>query len=566
MKKICLLLSLLLCLSLFTGCKQTPELPEGVETVKIAYIPIDDRPDNLERPVYLAQSLGYELCMPERDLYATKLNGQPLNSNGTQSGDRAALYEWLVGMEEGGCDRYIIALDQLLSGGLVNSRAMFGSESVTLSDGTVLTETELLQKTVELLSSDENNRVWLLDSVMRLAPTVGYSHWDAEDYENLRSYASLPRPAADTPETITESYRLDENGAETALSDYSLSESDVAEYLAARERKLLLSDELLRLTADCEDFRVLIGIDDSSDQFSIQYNEICYLSSRLRSCDYLISGVDDLAFKSIARLYLDDIGWQGCEVNVQYYGGMEDSPACIYDYRTLSEIVSEHMDFFGLTQSEAAPLEVLVLTQPEDYDKRSGYFDALLDRLNTNEKNGVLTVLIEASDSRYGLEFQNLLLKKASLGSLISYSGALDMAIVTGTALSHGVARYAYLLNGTESEATNAAFKRSLADSVIKDMCYRNEARVLVTQYVNEKLGGNHNNLYTPEVDIQAAEKKLAALMDEYSSPVIRNLEGSRFIGCLSENGIRKFGKLTLSDYAFPWNRTFEISMTINFE
>ena len=57
----------------------------------IAYVPLDDRPDNEERVVYLADSLGYELLLPEQDDYQTRLDGQPLNENGTQYGDRADL-------------------------------------------------------------------------------------------------------------------------------------------------------------------------------------------------------------------------------------------------------------------------------------------------------------------------------------------------------------------------------------------------------------------------------------------------------------------------------------------
>jgi hypothetical protein len=53
----------------------------------------------LERVVYLAESLGYELAMRKRTWYQTKLNGQPLNDNGTQSGDRAALFEWVLEQE-----------------------------------------------------------------------------------------------------------------------------------------------------------------------------------------------------------------------------------------------------------------------------------------------------------------------------------------------------------------------------------------------------------------------------------------------------------------------------------
>lgn len=80
-------------------------------------MPLDDRPDNVERVVYLAESLGYMLEMPERDWYRTKLDGQPLNENGTQYGDLGRLYGWVLEQEAAGCDRYVLSMDQLLSGG-----------------------------------------------------------------------------------------------------------------------------------------------------------------------------------------------------------------------------------------------------------------------------------------------------------------------------------------------------------------------------------------------------------------------------------------------------------------
>ena len=90
MKKLCIpLLSELLCLLLLAGCGAAPErtpapVTERESTGTIAYVPLDDRPDNVERVVYLAESLGYTLEMPELDLYRTRLDHQPLNENGTQ--------------------------------------------------------------------------------------------------------------------------------------------------------------------------------------------------------------------------------------------------------------------------------------------------------------------------------------------------------------------------------------------------------------------------------------------------------------------------------------------------
>lgn len=143
------MLAAALACTLLAGCGPVRTEPVEQETPRagapvIAYVPLDDRPDNAERVVYLAESLGYELAMPERDLYRTRLDGQPPNENGTQYGDRGALYEWVAKQEAAGCDRYILSLDQLLSGGLVSSRAMTGENPVTLSSGETLVEAELL--------------------------------------------------------------------------------------------------------------------------------------------------------------------------------------------------------------------------------------------------------------------------------------------------------------------------------------------------------------------------------------------------------------------------------------
>lgn len=42
---------------------------------KLAYIPLDDRPVNVDRVIYLAESGGFEVLMPDADLYSTKLDG-----------------------------------------------------------------------------------------------------------------------------------------------------------------------------------------------------------------------------------------------------------------------------------------------------------------------------------------------------------------------------------------------------------------------------------------------------------------------------------------------------------
>ena len=490
------LAALLACL-LLSGCAETPlyTAEEEVNGPVVAYVPLDDRPDNVERVQYLAWSLGYDLQMPQADDYRTRLQGQPLNENGTQYGDRADLYQWVLEQEESGCDRYILSMDQMLSGGLVNSRSMWEHEAVTLSDGTTLTEPELLSLLLETLARDGNNQVWLLDSVMRLAPTVGYDHWDLDGYNALRSYGMAGRPVLEeqalTVENIEADYRLGSDGSQLSLGEFGLEEWEVEEYLSARSRKLELAGQMMEtVTGDgYGNFHVLIGIDDSSEEDSIQKNEIAYLRSLLRQGDALLSGVDDLAFKAVTRLYLDEQGWDGATATVRYYGGTEDQPACAYDYKPLQEIMAEHFDFFDLQESPDGELQILVLTLPLDEAAAQNYCNSLSMDLRRCQIQGQPVIVIDAGNGRYGTMFHEMLTEHTELGGFLSYAGFLDMAIVTGTALSHGVARYARLEAGRPSDAENRAFARTLADSILKDFCYKNIVRDKLLTYIRSDLG-----------------------------------------------------------------------------
>ena len=577
------------------GANQTQTAVEvpAVDGPVIAYVPLDDRPDNAERVVYLANSLNYQLEMPEEDWYQTKLDAQPLNENGTQYGDRAKLYEWVLEQEKNGCDRYILFLDQLLSGGLVNSRHISGENLVTLSDGRVLTENELLNELMATLTADENNRVWLLDTVMRLAPTCGYDGFGIQEYNNLRAYGMQPRPVLGADELSVENvmadYPLSHTGEILEPEAYSLTEDLVSEYLAARGRKLELSSRMMNALHDDAEgnqrCKVLIGIDDSSAEDSIQKNEIAYLRSLLREGDALLSGVDDLAFKAVTRLYLDE-----CEENaaslaelganriyVGYFGGTEDQTACAYDSQPLDAIVQEHLDFFGLERTatrEDADLQMIVLTQPkqeeaglEDWPAR--YYRELIAFL---KENGDLPViLMDAANNQYGTAFHDALTEQYDLGQVLSYSGFLDMAIVTGTALSHGVARYAWLAQGNgEDEATNYAFRKTVAEAILLDFCYRNTVRDDLSAYVREQ-GGDPNNFYAPAIDLDAAQKKLETGMAESTKAVLKNLEKSNLITSLETfrasggtEGVMGWGKVTLSNWRFPWQRVFEVRMDLS--
>lgn len=583
MKRVKRLWAAVLALVLLAGCApgRTEPLPYPEPAASepgktIAYVPLDDRPDNVERVVYLAQSLGYALAMPEKVLYRTALDGQPKNFDSLQRGEPWSLFTWVLEQEAAGCDRYILSLDQLHSGGLVASRSMTGYDIELPGGGTVQVHS-MLEQLLTALSADENNVVWLLDSVMRLAPTVGYEGGTLEDYNAIRAFGALPRRTLEGDalnlEDIGESYWWGPNGERLRSQTKEDGTYETAlRHVRSRGRKMTLSyvvqDTLSK--PGYENFRLLIGIDDSSLEDCIQKNEIAYLRQGLRTdsegkqLDWLLSGVDDLAFKAVTRMYLDETDWQGYSVNLQFFGGTEDLPACEYDFQPLAEIVLEHFEFFDLLQGRAAQLHVLVLTQPKEESLKQAYINLLLQTLEDRREYQQPTILIDASNGTYGTAFYEALTKDTELGYLLAYSGMLDMAIVTGTALSHGAARYAVLKNGENTDAMDRAWARTLADSVLKDFCYKGVVRNDLLAYIRNDLGGDPNNFWSPELDREDLLRRLEEGMKKETAPVIRTLEQSRFLSSLEEEPEEKhWGGVALENYRFPWDRAFEIGMDI---
>ena len=584
MKRVKRLWAAVLALVLLAGCApgRTEPLPYPEPAASepgktIAYVPLDDRPDNVERVVYLAESLGYALAMPEKVLYRTALDGQPKNFDSLQRGEPWSLFTWVLEQEAAGCDRYILSLDQLHSGGLVASRSMTGYDIELPGGGTVQVHS-MLEQLLTALSTDENNVVWLLDSVMRLAPTVGYEGGTLEDYNAIRAFGTLPRRTLEGDalnlEAIGESYWWGPNGERLRSQTKEDGTYETAlRHVRSRGRKMTLSyvvqDTLSK--PGYENFRLLIGIDDSSLEDCIQKNEIAYLRQGLRTdsegkqLDWLLSGVDDLAFKAVARMYLDETGWAaGYSTKLQYIGGTEDRPACEYDFQPLAEIVLEHFEFFDLLQGRAAQLHVLVLTPPKEESLKQAYINLLLQTLEDRREYQQPTILIDASNGTYGTAFYEALTKDTELGYLLAYSGMLDMAIVTGTALSHGAARYAVLKNGENTDAMDRAWARTLADSVLKDFCYKGVVRNDLLAYIRNDLGGDPNNFWSPELDREDLLRRLEEDMKKETAPVIRTLEQSRFLSSLEEEPEEKhWGGIALENYRFPWDRAFEIGMDI---
>ncbi len=492
-------------------------IPTGV---KVAYIPIDDRPVNVERVQYLAESVGIELLMPETDLFRTCLDNVKPNKNGTTYGDREKLLEWVKEADKE-CDYFVISLDQMLSGGLVSSRWL---------DNTDLT----FEYTVadEIIRLCENNTVVLFDTVMRLASTVNYMGYDYDAYTTLREYGKVGRKKLEgndlTVENIIAAYRYDVNGNTIKTS---LSEDAVTKYLASRRRKIVIADYILKTASENIDF-IYYGVDDSTPSNSIQTNEINYIRGLIGEKGVLSAACDELGMCCLTRIACKIYG--NVSVNIEYFGPGKDLPADEWDIGTLASNIETHLVCFDAAETDGNDaLDVLVLTRDSNGNDRQ----KLIERINANIKNGVPTTVLNVSGDIQS--FGSVLVNDCTdMCELLGYSSWNSAGNALGIAMSQGIARYSYLKEvGVSSDEANTGFLKSITFAYAKDISYKG---------FHTDVSGWLTGDYTCSV-----------------KQILGKLNDGKVVTSVLPYTAEEHGKITVAGAHYPWDRNFEATFKI---
>lgn len=558
-------LSILLCIVLTLAAVPCSTITAWAATEEkepiLAYVPLDNRPVNVDRVIYEGESAGFKVMMPDADLYATRLDGQPLNSNGTQYGDSKKLMEWITEMDKQ-TDYFVISLDQLLSGGLVNSRS--------ISNRTYTAEYKLIDAVVEL---SKTNHVYIMDTVARLATcTVGYQGAALETYNYLRQYSITPRPELKgsnlTIRNIVMNYAFNSKGNMITVGDSH--RTVVNDALRTRARKLNLIDYILTKD-EAANIKYFIGIDDSNSQNTIQNNEISYIKTKLGDRGLVYSGTDELGMMAVLSLMIDYYGYD-VKVAPVYFGGTESSSSgSSYDMETVRVNLEKHLESIGvrITESKDADLEIVVLTAPEQNTLNSKYIDRTLDHINSNIAKGIPTILINSAPSVYGGNLEYRMIRECEMSMLLSYSSWNTVGNSIGLALGNGISRYLYLHSrDNSSDRADIAFLKGLTFSYAKDVSYqRGGGKALFDKYLASK-SWSSSNFYQSDSQVAEVHSELEKLLktSDYNvtvEDIINNMTGCRYFKSL-EGGSGIIGKINLSNYSAPFYRTFEIRFDID--
>jgi len=249
-------------------------------------------------------------------------------------------------------------------------------------------------------------------------------------------------------------------------------------------------------------------------------------------------------------------------------GGSQEIPSSEYDRYTLEKVVDLHMDLLKAerVEEDQAELQILVMTAPDDPDKAGAYCEELISRLEENIAGRVPTVLIEASNNAYGDALEQMLFDRVDFGTLVAFTGKYDQANVTGAGFAMGFSRYLYLKHcPARSGAADAAQVRQMANSVALTYPYILHTRYPLNLFIN-RLRLNYNNILPNRVQDKLIYWKLNKLFLPLCDAVTENLEGTALISSLEPYAEKKIGGVSITDVYFPWNRTFELSFTVNVE
>lgn len=452
----------------------------GEGSFSVVYLPADDRPLSDQQMRLFANSLGVELIMPERSLYAR--NG---------SDDRGELLCWL---EEQEGDYYIIALDTLLSGGLIESRTLTGQSPVTLPTGEMLTEEEVIEKLLEITAGKQ---CCFLDSLLRLACNV-VTEQDLPAYDATLRYG-----------------RGEVHGP---LPEY---------YLAARQRKLRLN---LYAAENLPGY--LLGVDDSWAGETIQREELARLREYVPP-EQIFSTFDALPRLALAKLCLQETGIVP-RVTVRYFGDETLVPA--HNFESAEEMTEKALRYFGAMAGN--DLEILILTEVEQGEN-------VIRAVRENQKKYVPTILINLCPRDE--EFEKAFLTIAP-GQLLAYAGYGSSVNATHLGLSMGLARYACLRAGT-GDAHLLFFATLLSDEF---------GYAAIGEEVKEKAEALGLDIYDFRRDFSELEAFTAENMAKKTGPVFRALMEGGILTGVSPYTVSSCPEIAFSGGYFPWHRCFE--------
>ena len=557
---------------------------------KILYVPLDDRPVNLDDVVVQGRTAGIKVITPCADDIRNRLDSQKTTSDSTLTstfaptfGNTANIREFILDHAHE-VDGIIISADMLAYGGLIGSRRLRTDGGGTYPNYDPST-THLLDVIRLVKERCPSKPVYVMDTIMRLATTTYVEGVFQNAYDESRAFMKQPRKSVSDFNGILESYDLSPDGTpygETVTFNKE-------HYYEARRHKFksnyYILDQLSR--AGYIDF-LAIGVDDSSTQ-GVQANEIAfveeYINEKLGGVNgqnperaIILPDADGLGHSLLARM-ANEFLRRGTKTkySVQYFGPDGSTIINPYEYMSVHENIRFHVGMIGgELVSGSADVEIIAVT---DVNQTSG----AVGRLESNSADRIPTVVIDfVGGGPANPVVAEALLDSKSAGQILGYSAWNTAGNKIGIALGMAQARHAYLVTETKPSALGKAvnahgsllFKRFLKDYYYKALAIKEIRQYSRDRhlYTNIPYADANMLLFNSESDYDHMTGLLRDRMQTYADTLaaknafgIGQSQASRNVRqiCGSAWSYAEYECASI-DYENPdfiWHRAFEITL-----
>lgn len=325
----------------------------------VLYVPLDDRPVNLDDVIVLGKSAGIHVITPDVTDLKNRLDSQKTASGTTllttgspAYGDTARIRQFIL-EHAASVDGFILSADMLAYGGLIGSRRLRtdAGGAYPAYDAAI---TDLLDVIREVKQAYPDKPVYVMDTIMRLATTSFAGGLDLAAYTESRNFMLQPRRSFTQYGDILSGYNLSPTG------DYgSTATFDKEQYYNTRAHKFKTNRYILEVLAQEGSIDFLaVGVDDANTQ-GVQINEIHYMEAGINEWlggtqgqnphrAVILPDADGLGQALLARM-ANQLYRNGATTRytVEYFGPHGSTLTSPYEYMDVHQNILRHLDIVG---------------------------------------------------------------------------------------------------------------------------------------------------------------------------------------------------------------------------
>ena len=529
--------------------------PSMPRRLRIALVPLDDRPVCLQYPQMLAGLAYAEVVTPPRELLGRY----------TTPGDTDGIARWLQTQDWSTMDALIVSIDMLAYGGLVASR---------VHDVDAPTALARLRGVRELHAAHPDLPIYGSSVIMRLAPTA---RDDNEAWrEALARYAELAggtatdapagHPYRAAPLTTSESRELDHLRR-------AIPEAARRDYERARARNRDVNLAAVSLVADGVLRHLVVSQDDARPRGVHLADRRAV--TRAASARDLVGrvgvqpGADEVAMLLLARAVLEARGLSPT-VRTTFSSGQARSMVAPFEDRPLHETASFQLVTAGANEArmdDAADLDLFVFASRHEAGAGAAFAAQATSTIARGGRVIVADVDPKGDVQGASTALTEPLLAAGAFPRLYGYASWNTAGNTVGTALAHGVLAWAGAMLTTRctSPAWGAvadARATFMLHRLVNDFAYQGVLRPRLNRELRAA-GRTPAWIRARAIDIAdgirgALKPRLASLAAAFSAsawepPAPRSTDVAVRIAAPRDLAV-----------SLPWDRTFEAAITFD--